>query len=185
MISEERAREIAESYYTTILSYCYSFVDFTNDCAQDITQDVFLLFQQKCPVLEDIGLYTWLMTTACNKCHEYCRKTKMERRFCALDENSATIDYAEFFDLLDSSLPKGDDDLDKYIKLILKSLSPKELELYKNIYVEHKTQKQIAEELGITENAVNSRAHRLREKLKLIIKLMTTTLGQFIIKIFF
>ena len=185
MISDKRAVEVAEKYYTLVLSYCYSFVGLTNDCARDITQDVFLLFQQKCPVLEDVGLYTWLMATACNKCHEYCRKLNDQREFKALDENTATVDYAEFFDLLDSSLPKSDEDLDKYIGIILNSLTPKELELYKKIYVEQIPQRQIAEELGLNENAVNARAHRLRQKLNLTIKLLTSTLCQLVIKIFF
>lgn len=185
MISKQRAEEIAEAYYNLVYRFSLSKVGYNEDVASDITQDVFLLFQEKCPQLDDIGIYTWLSTVACNKCHEYFRRVQREQRFVPLDEYSATVDYEEFFDLLDSCFPANDEDLAKYINVLLKSLTAKERELYQKLYVERKSQKQTAEELGISESAVSSGAYRLRKKLKAVIHFMTTALGQFIVKTFF
>ena len=87
--------------------------------------------------------------------------------------------------MFEENFPDSDEELQKYINIILKALTPKERELYKMIFTEKKKYREIAEELNISEEAVTSRAVRMKRKIRTLIKLMFTSVGQLIIKLFF
>jgi DNA-directed RNA polymerase specialized sigma24 family protein len=68
---------------------------------------------------------------------------------------------------------------------ILGTLKEEEFALYIKAVNEHKSYKQIAEEMSISYDAVKGRITRLRKKLKLAAKLATTPVGLLILKLFF
>ena len=80
MISFKRAEEIAETYYDDIYRFCFSRIHNEED-ASDVTQDVFLLFQEKYDGLNDEKIRAWLFSVANNKIKEKSRETaERERR---------------------------------------------------------------------------------------------------------
>ena len=125
------------------------------------------------------------MVVAKNKCKEYYRKKKKDAAVLSLDEAAFELADTDILKMFEDNLPDNDEDTKKYIKILLKALTPKERELYHKIFVEKKTYKQIAEETDTNESTVATRALRLKNRIRLIIKLMFSSVGQFIIKVFF
>ena len=185
VISSERAQEIAKEYYDEIFSFCYSNAKFNKYDAEVLTQDVFLLFQEKCNDLNDDEIKHWLMVVAKNKTKEYYREKKKDMSVLSLDEAVFEIAENDIQKMFEDNLPDNDEDTEKYIKILLKALTPKERDLYRKMFVEKKTYKQIAEETNTNESTVASRARRLKIRIRAIIKLMFSTFGQFIIRLFF
>ena len=185
VISSERAQEIAKEYYDEIFSFCYSNAKFNKYDAEVLTQDVFLLFQEKCNDLNDDEIKHWLMVVAKNKTKEYYREKKKDMSVLSLDEAVFEIAENDIQKMFEDNLPDNDEDTEKYIKILLKALTPKERDLYHKMFVEKKTYKQIAEETNTNESTVASRARRLKIRIRAIIKLMFSTFGQFIIRLFF
>ena len=185
MISSARAQEIAREYYDEIFSYCYSNANFDKYDAEVLTQDVFLLFQEKCAELEDDCIKRWLMSVAKNKTREYYRKKKKDMSILSLDESVFEIADTDIQKMFEDNLPDNDEDTEKYIQILLKALTPKERELYHKVFVEKKSYKQIAEETNTNESTIATRVLRLKKRIRTIVKLMFTSVGQFIIKAFF
>lgn len=185
MIDKKTADAIAVKYYDEVYKFCFSHLGCNENEAGDITQDVFLIFQQKCEVLEDKNIKAWLIKTAKNKVHEYYRTTKKKDILTDFDDNAIAYDEDEIFALFDEYFPLSDEEIEKHKAIVLKSLTKNEQELYTKIFVEKKKYKEIAEELNTTEKAISTRALRLRNKIKMLAKLMLTSVGQLIIKIFF
>ena len=69
MISAERAKEVADLYYDDVYHLCYSRLKNETD-ASDVTQEVFLFFQESCDELEDNYIKAWLYKVADNKIKE-------------------------------------------------------------------------------------------------------------------
>ena len=183
MIDEKRASEIAIAMYNNVFQFCMAKHGCKKEEAEEITQEVFLLFWQKHAVLEDNAIEHWLFVVASNKIKELYRKKNREYMLVSLDELEGSLDvlfaqFDEYFRMSDSEILKRKD-------IILRSLKKKEFELYKKVYIEGKTNQQIAEELGIEYGNVKVRKKRLNDKLKLSSKVMFSAFGQFIIKIFF
>ena len=185
MIDAIEAEIIARKYYNNIYTYCFSHLNCKAEEAADITQEVFLFFQEKCETLENENIQAWLYKVAKNKVHEHYRKTKKEEKLVELEKTMMNVDEVDIMPLFDEFFDLGDEDIEKYKSIVLKGLTKKEQELYKKVFVEKKHYKDIAEEMNITEKAVNCRVMRLKIKIRRIVSLMFTSVGQFIIKLFF
>lgn len=183
MLTKQEINEIAEKYYLSVLSYCRSHLLLSENDAEDITQDTFLLLQEKSDKLENTNMQAWLYSVASKKTNEIYRKNNYEKSYLRLDGKE--IPYDDVLKVFDEYFPVSEDEIQKYAEIILKTLNDKETILFKKIYIEKKTYKQVAEEMGLTEKAVGSRAFRLRKKISSEAKLMLTVVGQIIIKIFF
>ncbi len=185
MIDKKTTENISAKYYDYIYKFCFSHLGCNETVAEDVTQEVFLLFQQKRETLEDINIRGWLRITAENKVFEYFRAAKKDNVVLHFDDKDYSCNEDEAFVLFDECIPISSEEIEKYKAIVLKGLTKKEQELYTKIYIEKKKYKEIAQELNTTENAINLRAFRLRKKIKTLAKLILTSAGQFIIKIFF
>lgn len=117
---------------------------------------------------------------------EYIRASKSrQKKFAELTEDSASISDSEIFVHLENDINVSDEEILKQKEFVLKSLSQRDRELYKKIYEEKKTYKEIAKELNIPEKAVGSRAFRLRKKIRNRVNFTFTSIGQIIIRIMF
>ena len=135
--------------------------------------------------MNDDEIKHWLMVVAKNKTKEYYREKKKDMSVLSLDEAVFELADNDIQKMFEDNLPDNDEDTEKYIKILLKALTPKERDLYHKMFVEKKTYKQIAEETNTNESTVASRARRLKIRIRAIIKLMFSTFGQFIIRLFF
>ncbi len=187
MIDKSTAEKIAEEYYSEIHSYCLSNAHCSENEAWDITQEVFLTFQKKLDSLDDINIRAWLFKTAKNKTREYYKKNNKANKLVPLNPYRLPTD--DMYSYIDKYFEDADYVSDEYIEkckeLILKSLNKKELELYTKVFVEKKKYKQVAEEMNISENNVTVRVSRLKQKIKTLVKLSLSVVGQAAIKLFF
>ena len=183
MITKERAEEIAKDKYDEIFRLCYSKPEISEYEAEEITQDTFLLFYEKLDILEDNLIGRWLLSTAKLKCYEFYRRKNKQLLMLSLEESFNSID--DFLIVRDQYFKVTDEEVQKSLEVILKALKKDEYTLYYKKFVEGKSHKEIAEELGITVNNVNTRSFRLRTKLEKLAKLAFTGFGQFIIRTFF
>ena len=165
MISAERASEIAENYYDDVYHLCLSRLRKSEDAA-DVTQDVFLLFQEKYSDLEDCDIKSWLFSVADKKIKEQFRRVaKREKELIfGVCENLRT-DMDIFYDMVENE-KIADEELEKKKNIILDSLTEKELELFEMVYIKHLEYKELSKSFNISEAAIRTRICRLKLKIK-------------------
>lgn len=187
MIDKQTAITVAKKHYNDVYAYCLSYAHCSESEAQDITQEVFLTFQEKLDSLENQNIRRWLLITAKNKVREFYRENKKDAMLVPLEPD--TIPTADMYIYIDKYLTECEELSEEYIEkckqLILKSLSKSELEIYTKIFIEKKTHQQIADELNSSKNAVSLRASKLQRKIKALVKLSLSVIGSIIIKTIF
>lgn len=184
MIDAEKARVIANAYYEDVFLYCYSLTNCDKYEAEVLTQEVFLFFQEKCDMLDDNLIRRWLFVVAKNKAKELYRQKKLDSSQVSIDSSLLEIADNDFEKIFEEQLPDIDEEIQKYVSIIIKALSKQDRDLYRKIYIEKKSHKEIADELNLKENTVSARSSRLKKKIKRIIKLMLSSQGQLLLRIF-
>lgn len=165
LISCERAKEIAGLYYDDVYHLCLSRLKKEED-AQDVTQEVFLLFQEKYNELEDNLIRAWLYAVANNKIKEEFRAiAKREKELIFGDASDSQPSADDVFEMNEEN-KISPEELEKKKKDILSSLEERELELFEMIYTKHMEYEELAKALNISEQAARARAYRLRVKIK-------------------
>ena len=165
LISFERANEIANLYYNDIYHLCLSRLK-KEDNAADVTQEVFLIFQEKYEGLEDDYIKAWLYKVANNKIKEQFRaiaKQEKELIFGAVFGSCTSTDILYEMEEDNKITPE---EIEEKKKSIISSLSDKELELFEMVYTKHMEYKELAKAFDISEHAVRARVYRLRLKIK-------------------
>ena len=184
MIDAEKARAIAKKYYEEVFLYCYSILNCDKYEAEVLTQEVFLFFQEKCDVLDDELILRWLLVVAKNKSKEYFRQKSKDAILVPLDTSLSGDTISDYEDIFNEHIIDSDEEIQKQINIIIKSLTKQEQDLYRRLYIEKKSHKEIADELNLKENTVSKRASRLKNKIKTMISLIFSSAGQLLIKIF-
>ena len=165
MISSERAREIAALYYDDVYYLCLSRLKRETDAA-DVTQEVFLFFQEKYSGLEDNLIKSWLFTVAGKKIKEQFRHiAKREKELVFGEENEPQTNMEILYDTAESD-KIADEELEEKKKKVLSSLSEKELELFEMVYIKHLEYEELAKIFNVSEHAMRTRVYRLRLKIK-------------------
>lgn len=183
MITKERAEEISKLYYDKVFRYCMSMSKSNYHDAQEITQEVFLVFTKKLSTLNDDILEHYLMSIAKKKALEYYRKLKREEMVIALEDSFTSPE--EVLSTITRYYEISDVELKLTIEAIMKMLTKDEHELFVKKFLENKTQKEIASEMGISVSNVSTRTARLRNKIEKLGFFCFTFVGQIIIKTFF
>lgn len=181
MLNKKELTEIAEKDYEKIYLYCLSHSSLDENDAHDVTQEVFLLLQEKSNTLNNTNIEAWLYSVASYKMKEFYRKKQRQQSYLSMDDE---FSIAELIAVFDEYFPVTDDEIKDYIKLIIKTLTEKERVLFEKLFIEKKSYEQIAEELNITPNAVSLRAFRLRKKIKTEAAILLSVIGQLILKLF-
>lgn len=165
LISFERANEIANLYYNDIYHLCLLRLKIHEDAA-DVTQEVFLFFQEKYNELDDDYIKAWLYKVADNKIKEQFRaiaKREKELIFGTVFGSQTSTDILYEMEEDNKVTPE---ELEEKKKSILDSLTEKELELFEMFYTKHLEYKELAKVLNVSEGAVRTRVYRLNLKLK-------------------
>ncbi len=159
MIDKSTSARIANKYYNDIHRFCASKLNDSD--AKDVTQEVFLLFQEKCPYLDDVNISAWLLSVATKKIHETYRKNKKEinlkERLEIFDDMVTEI--GEICQVTEDEILKAKDE-------VFSKLSEKEIRLFEMIYTQRRKHADIAAELETTEKAISMKAYRLNKKIK-------------------
>lgn len=158
-------QEYFDAYYEEILTYCYIHLGYNQTLAQECCQDVFLLCLQKQPAFPSPdGLKVWLYRTA---------KFRVKNMLRNLQTEQARLDYyQERPEGMETEALSYQPDLDAELELpieleplkvhVLGKLKASELELYHLYYTEDWPCREIARELGASENTIYQRLSRLR-----------------------
>ncbi len=165
LIESERAIEIAKIYYEDVYHLCLARLKRHEDAA-DVTQEVFLFFQEHCNELEDSLIKSWLYSVADNKIKEKFReiaKREKELIFGTVFGSQTSTDILYEMEEDNRITPE---ELEEKKKSILSSLNEKELELFEMVYTKNMEYKELAKALDISEHAARTRVYRLRLKIK-------------------
>lgn len=153
--------KLVKKYSSAVYGLAYhlvgSFVD-----AQDIAQKVFITAYLKLRQLKDQTKFrSWLRTITINTCRMWLRKQK--GKMVSLQEIGESNVVGERFSPEEGLIAKEEKDM---VRKAIASLSEKcrlAITLY---YLDGLSYEDIADFLGITRSAVDSRLHRARKKLK-------------------
>lgn len=165
LIGFERAIEIADLYYDDIYHLCLSRLK-DEEYADDVTQDVFLFFQEKYNELEDDYIKAWLYKVADNKIKEEFRaiaKREKELIYATVFGSQTSTDILYEMEEDNNITPE---EIEEKKKGILDSLTEKELELFEMVYTKHMEYEELAKAFNISEHAVRARVYRLKLKIK-------------------
>ena len=165
LISFERATEIANLYYNDIYHLCLSRLK-KEENAADVTQEVFLFFQEKYNELEDEYIKAWLYKVADNKIKEQFRAIAKREKELIYGTVFGSQTSTDILYEMEEDNKVSPEELEEKKKSILSSLSEKELELFEMVYTKHIEYKELAKAFDISEHAVRARIYRLRLKIK-------------------
>ena len=165
LINFERANEIANLYYNDIYHLCLSRLKREED-ACDVTQEVFLFFQENYNELEDDYIKSWLYAVADNKIKEQFRAIAKREKELIFGTVSGSQTSTDILYEMEEVNKLTTEELEEKKKSILSALSEKELELFEMVYVKHMEYKELAKALDVSEHAVRARVYRLRLKIK-------------------
>lgn len=165
LINAERAVEVANLYYDDIYHFCFLRLKNEEDAA-DVTQEVFLLFQEKCDGLDDCIIRAWLYKVADNKIKEQFRKIAKREKELIYGAVFGSSISEDIFCEMEEDNKITPEELEEKKKIIFSSLNEKELELFELAYVKNMEYKEIAKALDISVNTARTRAYRLRFKIK-------------------
>lgn len=156
MLEKNEMREICERYYCDVFRFSLHFLR-DDEKAKDITQDTFLLLNEKSQKLNNENIKSWLFSTA-------YRKIQSERRNIqkALKSEVLNEEILPEGGLVEEELVR--ENILKYSTEAISSLSEKDRELYCMRFAENLSFSEISGLLGESENTVCVRVHRLREK---------------------
>ncbi len=165
LISFERAAEIADLYYDDVYHLCLSRLKREDDAA-DVTQEVFLFFQENYNDLEDEFIKAWLYAVANNKIKEQFRAIAKREKELIYGNVFGSHTSTDILYEMEEDNKVTPEELEEKKKSILSSLSEKELELFEMVYTKHMEYKELAKAFDISEHAVRARVYRLRLKIK-------------------
>lgn len=181
MIDAATADKIAKMYYNDVYAFCFSKLQNKTE-AEDITQDTFLVFQLKADTLNDDHIVAWLINTANNLVKHFFREHK---RFVYEELQESHISIDDILECIERECPVEPEVIEKEKEQVLSVLNEKEAEFFNKRYIEHKSYKEIAKELNISEKAANVYCYRLRVKIINEAKIITSAWVLLVAKIFF
>ncbi len=161
MLRQARVEEICNAYYNDVFRFCLYRTGET-EAASELTQETFLLLQQKAPALEDTAVKAWLYRTAHNLSLAFHRD-KRKRLLTEVELEQAE----QRLELQIEALRTEEIDDETLLAIgtqILCSLTQQDQALYRMRYRLHMKYAEIAAALGVPENTVHVRAFRLRAR---------------------
>lgn len=164
--------DIYLSYFSKMKHFAKEYV-ISDEDAENIVQDVFMeLWEKKEMLTMHLNLIAYLFTTIKNRCLNYLRhKTVVQEAATQLQEEYAiTLQMnLDSLDAFDQNL-FTEQDIEKVISKALDSLSEKCRKIFIMSKIEGKKQKQIAAELNISINTVETQMGIAYKKLRIELK---------------
>ena len=175
-MNEERFREIYQQYYRLVKKVAFSVLN-DLDFADDVCQEVFLLFSMKADTLKEDYYYQWFLVNAKRKAIDFCRKAYQVREVTAsmaLDEDKENLDNAAEW-IGDIKQDFFEDEIAHKIMLkeltgkLFEDLAKKNSEWYEIIMrtvVEGESAEEAARALGISVGNLRAKKHRMKMWIK-------------------
>lgn len=164
--------DIYLSYFSKMKYFAQEYVIQEED-AENIVQDVFTeLWEKKEMLTMPINLVAYLFTTVKNRCLNHLRHKTIVQETATLIQEEYLITLRMNLNSLEAFDQKlfSDQDIKKIITRALDTLSPKCREIFVMSKIEGKKQKQIAAELNISINTVETQIGIAYKKLRAELK---------------
>lgn len=154
--------DIWNAYHDKVYEFCVVYMKEIGD-PEDICQDVFLALHERMRLgpLNELTVEIWLYQKARELMRKGMEQEELRRQWTI---PTSMVDAEKYTYTLEEVERKMDGR--EFIKVLKANLSPVELRLLQNAYVEGMTGKQLARLLGISENTLNQRKWRLRHKVE-------------------
>lgn len=164
-VSNHSAQKLVFEAYRNLVYRDIFFLTRSHELAEDVVQETFYKVVDKAPQLRDTKhLKNWIIKVARNHVYDLFKKNKKYR---LLREPQVVIDMEAPF-LHPSIAEQVEDQIrNKMLHKLLNELSPKYRQVLLMYYFEEKSYKEIAQELGTTEQALAQTMVRARKKLYL------------------
>jgi RNA polymerase sigma-70 factor (ECF subfamily) len=152
-----RFEEILRSENRKIFNYLLKMLRNRED-AEDTTQEVFLAFYRKMETVDEKSYRSYLFKSAYNQALNKIRKNKSYNK--VYNSTAAVENYPD-------KQPDSNDNFHKeLVSNAFRKLKPQEAQLIEMQYYQKMSYQQIAEALGLSVSAVDSRLVRAKKKLK-------------------
>lgn len=169
---EVRFEDIYLSYFSKMKHFAKEYVILDED-AENIVQDVFVeLWENKKMLNMHMNLIAYLFTTIKNKCLNHLRHKLVVQETASKLQEEYTISLRMNLDSLeafDNNL-FSDQDIEKIISRALDTLSEKCRTIFIMSKIEGKKQKEIAQELNISINTIETQMSIAYKKLRIELK---------------
>lgn len=165
MLSFERANEIANMYYYDVYRYCLARLKKDLE-ASEVTQNVFLFFQERYETLDDNHIQAWLISVADRKIKESFREIAKREKELIYGAVFGTTQSADILYEIEQDNNITNQEIEEKKKTILSALTEKELELFEMVYTKHMEYDELAKALNISNGAARTRVSRLKAKIK-------------------
>ena len=168
VIDAKTVESVIRENYREMYMYCFSRL-LDKQVVEDVVQEIFVTLQEQSGELEQGNLRTWLYKVAHRKVMEAQRDEVRRSRLVSYDAGRVTGAPIAVDDLVEMHMDE-EIDVDDVKRRILQKLTPEERELFEAVYEKHIKRKVLAEQMNISENALNVRVHRLRSRIMRLIE---------------
>ena len=172
-MNEERFREIYEQYYRLVKSVAFSVLN-DYDFAEDVSQEVFLLFSLKVETLKEEYYNQWFLVNTKRKAIDFCRKAyqvhEVTASMCSDEDGGHLDNAAEWFSDIKQNF--FEDEIAHKITLreltgkLFEDLANKNSEWYEimmRTVVEGESTEEVARALGISIGNLRAKKHRMKK----------------------
>lgn len=173
-MTEDKFREVYHQYYQLVKSAVYSVLKDV-DFAEDVCQEVFILFSERADGLNEDYYCQWFIVNARRKAIDFCRKSYQVHEVTGevYSEKSEILhmsNHREFFNM-DSEVSLEDGithklALQELTGKLFEDLAKKDsmwYEIVMRLYVEGEDVEETARALGISVNSLRTKKHRIKK----------------------
>lgn len=176
-MTEDKFREVYHQYYQLVKNVVYSVLN-DLDFAEDVCQEVFILFSEKSDELDKNYYQQWFMVNARRKAIDFCRKSYQVHEVTGkvLSENSEIKHKSKnkwFFNI--NNKVSFEDGITHKLALqeltgkLFEDLAEKDsvwYEIIMRMYVEGEDVEETARVLGISVSNLRTKKHRIKKWIK-------------------
>ena len=141
---ESKFNRIFLAHYSRLYMYAYHLTE-DADLSRDIVGDVFMSLWDKISQIKEDGVGSYLTSSVRNACMDYFRHSQIVVNYSQEYLHMADIFYSDYSEALREDILVGK---------MLDALPEKSRRILESCYWEHKTYKEVAEEMGISPNTV-------------------------------
>jgi len=145
------------SYHAMVLQMCTGFVNGDKDVAADLSQEVFINVWNALPTFRNESSHkTWIYRIAVNTCLQYIRKSKNKSRV-PIEHAGSVHDQTGHEEERANELMKAIGQLENVDRLVIMMV------------LDQLEYEEIARVIGISENNLRVKIHRIKQKLKTLL----------------
>lgn len=151
--------EIYDKYYLMVMKVAFNVLK-DYHYAQDVCQEVFILFYAKCDLIEPQFRKPWLLVTTKRKAIDFLRKKYIKREVC----DEVTSPDCENWDSLEKDYIRRE-----FGKKVLRELKVKDRQWYEiitRVMIDGESQQKVADDLGISLSNLRIKQHRAKNWLR-------------------